>query len=572
MAGISWAERHLLTPDQLGKLHDPIGFAKTFDLKRPQVYCANEDCVYLAGAVCPAGSLKANCPNKSVLDYKGGCQHYVGIPYQYDFLSGSMSGKYQIIADVTGRGTGKSAVKATQKVLMEATTEPYVRGMLFRTAKPIPAKIIVVGNTQDTSLLLRQHIHNAFESNDILYSFVKDDTKTKMTTHSGAEIWFKTAGVDGKGLRGYHAEVIKNVLEQDVKCTIIWVFDEAWFTRAPSVIADVMIPALQVGNNFSQILVTTTPYNNHGEIYELTKSESPAVKIHNFASYHNKYSNLDLLLDFKNRCKASGQGSIYNREILGRSESDDGLYFPFDLWIRSIDDRLDWITFNEIERGSTKMPGLYYCGVDPNHFRQLQNGDFAAYLLVWCASDRSMIKPVSFAKYQLDLEGDFKGRLKKIDDIYSPRFMVDANSGFALPLQSLGLDARAALNSRMIMNPAMRLCKEDMVDRRFKMPASDTFEEERKCFVQKEDGVGPMPKLDHRGSWGQGYSSDLMRCLGYVYVGIMQDFGIQSTGDAIAGNTGQQAIAMRSSDGMANVLSFEDLKAKADSRIRKVIK
>lgn len=568
MAGISWAERHLLTPDQLGKLHDPIGFAKTFGLKIPQVYCANEDCVYQIADACPAGPLKKDCPNRSLLDYKGGCPHYIGIPYQYDFLADSLAGKYQIVADVTGRGTGKSAVKATQKVVMEATTEPHVRGMLFKTDRTIPAKIIVVGNTQDTSNLLRQHIHNAFESSDILYSFIKDDTKTKITTHSGAEIFFKTAGVDGKGLRGYHAEVIKNVLEQDVKCTIIWVFDEAWFTRAQSVIADVMIPALQVGNNFSQILVTTTPYNNHGEVYEITKSDSPLVKVHNFASYHNRFSNLNLLLDFRERCDKSGQGSIYNREILGKSESDDGLYFPFDLWIRAIDDELEWLTYEEIARGTSTIPGIYYCGVDPNKFRQLRNGDFAAYLLVWVASDRSMVRPISYAKYQLDFEGDFKGKLKKINDIYNPRFMVDANSGFASTLHSLGFNARNALNSRVTMNPGMRTCKEDMVDRRFKMPASDAWEEERKCFISKEDGVGPMPKLDHKGTWGQGYSSDLMRCLGYVYVGMMQDFGIQTTQDAIAGSTGEYVTAHDKD----NVVSFDELRKKADDRMRKVVR
>ena len=568
MSALSWAERHLLTPDQLGKLHDPIGFAKTFGLKKPQVYCANEDCVYQSSDACPAGPLKKDCPNRSALDYRSGCPHYIGIPYQYDFLTNSLAGKYQIVADVTGRGTGKSAVKQTQKVVMEATTEPYVRGMLFKTNRTIPAKIIVVGNTQDTSNLLRQHIHNAFESSDLLYSFIKDDTKTKITTHSGAEIFFKTAGVDGKGLRGYHAEVINNVLEQDVKCTIVWMFDEAWFTRAQSVIADVMIPALQVGNNFSQILVTTTPYNNHGEVYEITKSNSSSVKVYNFASYHNRFSNLDLLLDFRERCENSGQGSIYNREILGKSESDDGLYFPFDLWIRAIDDKIEWLTYEEIERGTSKIPGIYYCGVDPNKFRQLRNGDFAAYLLVWVASDRSMVRPISYAKYQLDFEGDFKDRLKKIDDIYQPRFMVDANSGFTLPLQSLGLDARNALNSRVTMNPGMRMCKEDMVDRRFKMPASDIWEEERKCFVSKEDGVGPMPKLDHKGNWGQGYSSDLMRCLGYVYIGIMQDFGIQSAYEVVAGDTGEDVTAHNT----GNVVSFDELKKKADDRMRKVVR
>ncbi|MDH3268733.1 MAG: hypothetical protein OEM46_07755, partial [Ignavibacteria bacterium] len=413
----NWAARNLTSLDRLARIHNPKIFAKTFGMKVPKTFCANENCVYLKENACPAGELKNTCPNVSLLDHDHGCAHFVGKPYQAPFISDSMSGKYQILTCITGRGTGKSSVIDTQKVVMEATTEPYVKGYLYRSLKPVPVKIIVVGNTKDTSLLLRQSIHSVFESSENLYSFIKDDTKTYISTSSNAEIFFKTAGVDGRGLRGFHADIIKNALKLDFKCTIIFIFDEGMFTRAPNVIKEVMRPSLQIGNTFSHILVTSTPYNDKGEISEIRKNPSAIQKDVNFASYHNPYTNLDLLLDFKRKMEIAGQSAIYNREVLGREEADDGLYWPFSVWSMSIDDSLDFMTYEEIERlanesNSLPIPGLYYCGIDPNKFRQLRGGDFAAYHLIQIVPDRSRIRALSFGKYLMDLENKFTKRIE----------------------------------------------------------------------------------------------------------------------------------------------------------------
>ena len=105
-----------------------------------------------------------------------------------------------------------------------------------------------------------------------------------------------------------------------------------------------------------------------------------------------------------------------------------------------------------------------------------------------------------------------------------------------------------------------------MVDGKFKMPASDIWEEERKCFVSKEDGVLNMPELDHKGAWGRGYSNDLMRCLGYVYQGIMQDFGIEGTSEVFAGNVGGGTIRRE----RANVVAIDDLRERTNKRIERI--
>lgn len=560
----SWVTRNSFEPEHLAKLHDPIGYAKTFGLKKPLVFCANEDCVYKANSSCPAGSKKKNCPNRSALDYNSGCPHFYGREYQYGFLKDSMSGQYRIITDVTGRGTGKSAIKDTQKVLMEATTEPLVRQMLYKTPKPVPVKIIVVGNTKETSLLLRQSIRGGFESSDALGSFIdpKNDTKTHIRTVTGADIYFKTAGVDGRGLRGFHADIIKNIKDQDVKTTIIFIFDEAWFTRAHSVIQEVMEPSLQIGNTYSQILVTTTPYNDRGEVAVLRKTKKKRYKHYSFASYHNKYSDLESLMIFRERCISSGQGSVYNREVLGRPESDEDIFMPFRVWVRGISESIEWTTEEDMKK-MQKMPGLYYCGVDPNKFRQLRNGDFASYVLLWVSPDRSYVRAVAIAKYQLDLDDDFKSRLKMINEIYEPRWLVDQNSGYKTTLGNMGFNVRNASNDRQVMNPAMRLFKEDIVDGVFKMPASDQWEEERRVFITKEDGVGPIPKLDHKGTWGQGYSSDLMRCVGYAYIGIMQDFNIDMD---------QYSAPVESINQDDNVIPIDAMRKRSSGRMSKVVK
>ena len=185
MAKKNWARKFLDTPEQIGKIHNPRIYAKTFNLKTPMTFCANEDCVYREMSQCPAGDAKKDCPNCSSLDYQRGCKFYVGRPFQAGVLSDSLSGQYKTVTVITGRGTGKSSIIDTQKVIMESTTEPYVRAYLYRMKRPVPAKILVVGNTKATSLLLRRSIHNTFESSEDLYSFVDTDTKTLITTNDG---------------------------------------------------------------------------------------------------------------------------------------------------------------------------------------------------------------------------------------------------------------------------------------------------------------------------------------------------------------------------------------------------
>lgn len=568
----NWAARHLTSLGRIEKIHNPKIFAKTFGTKVPMTFCANEDCIYLREEGCPAGELKSSCPNVSSLDHIKGCPHFFGRPFQSPLLSDSLSGKYQIITTLTGRGIGKSGILDTKKVVMEATTEPYVRAYLYKSLRPIPVKIIVVGNTKDTSLLLRQAIHNEFESSDELYSFVIDDNKTYMATNSGAEIFFKTAGVDGRGLRGFHADIIKNALKEDTKCSIVFIFDEGMFTRAPNVIKEVMQPSLQVGNTFSQIFITSTPYGDKGEIIELRNTPSPVVRNYNFASYHNKFTNLQLLLDFRHRMKAAGQSSIFNREVLGMEEADDGLYWPFEVWSMSLDDSLDWMNYDiveDIEKESVNLPlpGIYYCGVDPNKFRQLKHGDFAAYHLVQVTSDRSRIRALSFGKYKMDLEGKFKKRLQIINHVFRPRFCVDANSGIGRTLRSLGMEVSDCSNQRHTMNGAMKQCKMDVIDGTYKQPSSQEWENERQCFVPKEDGVSNIPFLDHAGNWGSGSSSDLMRCLGYTYQAIMKDFGIEAATDIYFESLSKKPLSVVHSN-----KTFDSIMKSSNNRFGKIKK
>lgn len=533
---INWATKNLTSVDRLEKIHNPRIWAKVFNQKTPFTFCSNEDCVYRKQESCPAGNLKTSCPNVSSLDYESGCDHYIGKPYQSPLLQDSISGRFKIITVITGRGTGKSSVIDTQKVLMEATTEPYVRAYLSKSNIPIPTKILVVGNTKATSLLLRHSIHNAFQSSESLYSFVEDDSKTYISTNNGTcEIHFLTAGVDGRGARGHHAEIIKNIEKMNVKCTIIIILDEGMFTRATSIFSEVFIPSLQVGNTFSQALVTSTPYGNKGEISDMRKNPIESQLDVRFASYHNKYSDVMLLSELRKKMIKTGQGPIYNREVLGLEESDDSLYWSFKIWSKSIDGSIDWMDLEEIESLKRKaehlpLPGKYYCAVDPNKFREIPGGDFAAFLLVQVASDRSRVRAIAYGKYLMDTEDTFIDRLKLINEVFQPVFCADENSGYGSKLRKEGFDARNCSNKRHKMNPAMRACKQDVIDGIYKQPFSQQWEDERQCFVPKEDGVYNIPILDHKGNWGEGFSSDLMRCLGYLYEQLMKDYNIDGSG------------------------------------------
>lgn len=516
------------------KLHNPRIFADAFGMKKPLAYCANEDCAYYASEKCPAGDMKKDCPNVSKLDYKNGCPFFVGTPYQSAVISNSLMGKKPITLMITGRGTGKSAIMNTQKAIMEATIEPYIRALMFKCDRPVPTKVIVVGNTKDTALLLRNSIHQALESNETLYSFVSEDTKTYIKFINGSEIFIRTAGVDGRTTRGFHADVIKNRYGDDVRCTIVYLFDEACFTRAPSIINEVMRPSLQVGNCFSGIFITSTPWGKSGEIYEMYQNPGDSVMKYNFASYHNKFTNLDILLDFRERLQRAGAAPIYNREVRGQFQSEEGLFFPWPVWAKSIDDSIDWLDYEEIKQlaeDGVTHDGNFYLALDPNRFKQLEEGDFSAYLLLQVSRNREHIRAISHGKYLMDLEDTFLDRVKKIKAVFQrAKIICCGNSGYISVLRGEFGEVIPGSNETAKILRSMSLAKVDMVHGTYKQPESSAFEDERRCYIPKDPSESGqnVPRLDHKGKWGQGYTSDLMDCLSFAYQQIIEDYGLDS--------------------------------------------
>jgi len=573
MLSTCWTSKSFKNLDNFHLLHNPRNFAAAFGQKIPLVFCAHEDCLYLKALRCPAGTLKKNCPNRSSLDFEGGCKHFYGSEFQHAAIAGSLSGKSQSYLTITGRGTGKTAIINTTKAIMEATIEPYIKGLLFKCNRPVPAIIMVAGNTKDTSLLLRNHIHNSLESNDLLYGMVADDTKTYIRMTNGSEIYFRTAGIDGRGLRGFHAEVIKNIKRRDVKTTIIFIFDEACFTRARKVISEVMRPSLQIGNIFSHIYITSTPYGKAGEVYELWDTDTECIR-NNFSSYHNRFTNLSILLNYRRLLEEAGAGSIYNREVLGMFESEEGLFYPFEIWSRSIDDSLDWMTFDDIEKFDGKIAGKYYLGIDPNKFLQMNKGDYAAYCLLQVSAQREHIRMISYGKYLADTEDQFRKKIAKIGRIFEPVVICDANSGYLTVLKNLGLNVRSGSNSPITRYNSLHLTKLDMIADVLKMPSSQDWEDERRNFIFKDPKDGASgPKLDHRGEWGQGYTNDLIISLSYAYQGIMEDFGIGNRAMAHVGvgTLADRAVAVSSwSENKKKKTVIDQIKSDSIQRMSKI--
>jgi hypothetical protein len=533
-----WTSATFKDPDMFIKLHDPLVFADAFGMKRPQAFCAHEDCIYKKCDSCPAGNLKASCPNKSSLDYNGGCKWYYGKKYQYFVLRDAMSGECPISVMVTGRGTGKSAIVHTQSTVQDCTSEPYIRGMISKCNRPVPTLVPVVGNTKDTAVLLRNHIHHAIESNELINSEVADNNKTYIRFKNGSEIHILTAGVDGKNIRGFHADVIRNIERRPVKTTIRWKFDEAAFARAKRVVNEIMRPSLQVGNVFSGITITTTPGPEEGEIYDLYANPGDMVHTYNFSAFHNRYTNIRLLHDFRERMTKAGMASIYNREVLGMFQSDHTLFFPLFVWEKQIDETIDWLLYeDDIEPMNYTVQGRYYLGLDPNKFKQDEAGDFAAYDLIQVASDRSHVRGVSYGKYQMDLEDTFLDRILKLCEIFNPVVTVDINSGYYAKLGNLGIDVRAGKNGNADRYRSMSLYKLDIIDQIFKQPDSMDWEDERRTYIPKDPDPGSSvstiaPKLDHMGGWGTGFTSDLLDARSYNYQSVIEDFGMDNYVDA----------------------------------------
>ena len=63
-------------------------------------------------------------------------------------------------------------------------------------------------------------------------------------------------------------------------------------------------------------------------------------------------------------------------------------------------------------------------------------------------------------------------------------------------------------------------------------PPCHLLEDERRTYIIKDpNNQSNIPILDHKGEWGQGYTSDLLDGYKYAYEGIMEDFGIGTIGD-----------------------------------------
>jgi hypothetical protein len=540
MAATCWANKNFRSFDKFYALHNCRVFADAFGQKRPLMFCANEDCAYFAQKYCPAGAAKKNCPNKSKLDHDNGCTHYIGKQYQYSAIQKSLEGIKPIHVTITGRGTGKTGVILTNKSLMECTTEPYIRMMMYKCSTPVRTMLIVVGNTKDTALVIRNSIVNSLESNDLLRSMTEVITKTYVRFKNGSEMFFKTAGSDGRSLRGFHAALMKNIKGKFVKTTIWFLIDEGCFLRAKRIINEVVLPSLQIGNTFSGMFITSTPWSTSGEVYDIWTNDSRVICKHHFASHNNPFTNLELLLNFRDRMQKAGMGSLFNREALGLFESDQGLFWPYDVWMMSIDDSLDWMSYDDIKKlEGKKIPGQYYLGIDPNKFRQLEAGDFAAYLLISVSGEREHVRAISYGKYLMDLEDDFLDRMELINSIFNPTIICDQNSGYLSKLKNMGMDVRPGKNDTNTLLLSMAVAKLDFIHGIYKQPSSLDWEDERRSFIPKDVEGSSQQRLDHKGDWGGGFTSDLLSCLSYSYQGIMEDYDIN-----------MESIAPRSTSGI----------------------
>jgi hypothetical protein len=293
-----------------------------------------------------------------------------------------------------------------------------------------------------------------------------------------------------------------------------------------------MRPSLQVGNIYSGIFITSTPWGTTGEIYEMHENPGNAVMVYNFSSYHNKFTNLPILMDFRNRLEAAGAAPIYNREVKGIFQSEEGLFFPWVVWAKSLDDSIDWLEYREIERlaeEGIEYTGDYYLGLDPNRFRQLEEGDFAAYILIQVSKNREHIRAISYGKYLMDIEDKYLNRVQNIKKVFKPkRIICCGNSGYLAFLKSNGIDVIPGSNETPSILRSMSLMKVDIVHGIFKQPTSQEIEDERRSYIPKEKGATSAPRLDHKSGWGQGYTSDIMDCYSFVYQQIIEDFGMGS--------------------------------------------
>jgi len=450
----------ILTPDIVEKLIHPVHLANATQQNQPQNFGAHVTCKNIK--VCQKYKFD-KCPGFSSTFDDGLCKNYLGTKFQvYSMLLDKVTylqhtnltdkekvkairkeiGKYQLY--MCGRGVGKSTILIVFDTARLVSILPFflqykydkITGRYIKLFdKPIPTRVILVANVKDNAIILQRALREIMHSHYIFYQQIAEESNTYMRLYNGSEIYVYTAGLDGGGVRGKHAKIIKTFEGTTIKSTIVIKFDELAFTRAEDVVRQVLEPSLSVGNAYSKIQGYTTPNGVSGEAYDLMSDERWLTMT--FPSYFNKYIGLDMLLNERIFLEKTNRLNIYKQERLGIPQSDAGMFFESGEVLKSFEPTGSMSLWSEddVIAINGKVSGSFIVGVDPNSFKNVKKPDRTAIALLERYDNKIILRALWYW-YRIDAR-DFKMRLKLLDNKFTIKeFRIDDTCGY----NSWGLD------------------------------------------------------------------------------------------------------------------------------------
>lgn len=330
---------------------------------------------------------------------------------------------------VTGRGIGKSEIIIGNEVPFKALLQPYFDQVGNFLHRPLPQKIILLGNLRETARKLQEKVRRDCLSHPWLESLVAEHTQTELEARNGSHIYVRTAGNDGSSARGLHSEILTNERGESVKGKIHAYLDEAAFMRAPRVIEEVIEPMMILNPN-STVTITTTPYGEEGEVWRawsdptsmdcLQKSDVRPMTVErlsadgeryyrdepfkmypgfdpelckvclqkrgwkrfNVATADNPFMVPEALWDRKNSLLRNGLELVWNQEHMGLFQKAAGLFFPPSTWLKMLDDSATFITEDLLLTAPTRLRGKFLLGLDSSSGIVTKGADFTA-LWLW---------------------------------------------------------------------------------------------------------------------------------------------------------------------------------------------
>jgi hypothetical protein len=259
---------------------------------------------------------------------------------------------------VTGRGIGKTKVGIGDDATFKTSVKPYFDQWLYGLDKPLPAKVVIIGNVKDTAKMSQENIRSNYQDSPFLYQFIDHSqfTQTNIKTINGSQILIKSAT---NAARGIHADMKLDKSGSIIKGPIYIYIDEYWFIENKDLIDAIVGPMLMYGGPGSQIVAYTTPFGKEGPAWDIMSAPSTKPCMQKFTidkrtgmktckfdrniceickskggwrlfqveSYQNPFADKAHLLETRRMLLESGRGIVWNQEYLGIPEESAGLFF-----------------------------------------------------------------------------------------------------------------------------------------------------------------------------------------------------------------------------------------------------